>query len=158
MTRAGSAGPCHIYKPTVSIGRYRKYSAIHFAISKKIPIFALSYHYPNMKKSLSRLLTLAVLITVAACLSSCSKKKFSVTGTITEAMDSVLYFENMALDGPKKVDSLVLDANGSFSFTGEAPARPRPSVSVPPIPPWPPSIRSREAIIVPKSRSWPPCR
>ena len=75
-----------------------------------------------MKKSQTSLLTLAVLVTAALCMLSCSKKKFTVTGTITEAADSVLYFENMALDGPQLVDSLVLDADGAFTFTGEAPA------------------------------------
>lgn len=74
-----------------------------------------------MKKSQTSLLTLAVLMTAALCMLSCSKKKFTVTGIITEAADSVLYFENMALDGPQLVDSLVLDADGAFIFTGEAP-------------------------------------
>ncbi len=66
-------------------------------------------------------MTLAAVVAVV-CLASCTQKKFTVTGSISEAKDSVLYFENMALDGPQKVDSVVLDADGAFTFTGEAPA------------------------------------
>lgn len=58
---------------------------------------------------------------IASCIlfaASCSKGKFHVTGTISDAKDSVLYFENMSLDGPVVVDSVKLDADGSFSFSG----------------------------------------
>ena len=57
-------------------------------------------------------------------LASCSKGKFHVEGHITEAKDSVLYFENMSLDGPVVVDSVILDADGAFSFSGERPEAP----------------------------------
>ena len=55
----------------------------------------------------------------AFALVSCNKEGFRVEGNITEAKDSVLYFENMSLDGPVVVDSVKLDADGAFVFTGE---------------------------------------
>ena len=57
-------------------------------------------------------------------LASCGKGKFHVEGHITEAKDSVLYFENMSLDGPVVVDSVKLDADGAFSFSGDRPEAP----------------------------------
>ena len=68
---------------------------------------------------LANLLICAVLL-----LASCSKDKFHVEGNITEAKDSVLYFENMSLDGPVVVDSVILDADGAFSFSGDRPEAP----------------------------------
>ena len=60
----------------------------------------------------------------AFALVSCNKEGFRVEGNITEAKDSVLYFENMSLDGPVVVDSVKLDADGAFVFTGERPEAP----------------------------------
>lgn len=62
---------------------------------------------------------LAVLV-----LTGCGKERFHVEGNITEAKDSILYFENMSLDGPVVVDSMKLDADGAFSFSGERPDAP----------------------------------
>jgi hypothetical protein len=47
----------------------------------------------------------------AFALVSCNKEGFRVEGNITEAKDSILYFENMSLDGPVVVDSVKLDAD-----------------------------------------------
>ena len=55
----------------------------------------------------------------ALAIVSCSKSKFHVEGNITEAKDSVLYFENMSLDGPQIIDSVKLGEDGHFSFSGE---------------------------------------
>jgi len=55
---------------------------------------------------------------------ACSEKKFEVKGEIKEATDSLLYFENMSLEGPVVVDSVKLDANGRFSFSKEASSAP----------------------------------
>lgn len=55
---------------------------------------------------------------------ACSEKKFEVKGEIKEATDSLLYFENMSLEGPVVVDSVKLDANGRFSFSKEATSAP----------------------------------
>ena len=60
----------------------------------------------------------------ALCITSCSDKKFHVSGTISNAQDSLLYFENMSLNGPVTVDSVKLGKDGSFSFDGEAPKSP----------------------------------
>ena len=57
-------------------------------------------------------------------LASCTEKKFHIEGTITGAADSTLIFEQMALDGPHILDSVKLDADGSFTFKGERPAAP----------------------------------
>lgn len=51
---------------------------------------------------------------------SCTNKKFEINGNITEAKDSLLYLENMSLNGPVTVDSVKLDDDGSFSFSEEA--------------------------------------
>lgn len=65
-----------------------------------------------------------ILLVAIFLLASCTKNKFSVEGNITEAKDSVLYFENMSLDGPVVVDSVKLDASGAFSFSGDRPDAP----------------------------------
>lgn len=66
----------------------------------------------------------AVLFAVALALASCSKEKFHINGTITEAKDSILYLENISLDGPVVVDSVKLDETGSFEFSEERPETP----------------------------------
>lgn len=65
-----------------------------------------------------------MLALMAAMLTSCNNKKFHINGTVTEAKDSVLYLENMSLDGPVVVDSVKLDGKGAFSFSGKAPEAP----------------------------------
>ncbi len=60
----------------------------------------------------------------ALCITSCSDEKFHVSGTISNAQDSLLYFENMSLNGPVTVDSVKLGKDGSFSFDGDAPKDP----------------------------------
>ncbi len=57
-------------------------------------------------------------------LTACNERKFHVEGTISGAEDSTLYFENMSLDGPVAVDSVKLSADGTFSFSGNAPEAP----------------------------------
>ena len=52
---------------------------------------------------------------------ACGNGRFKVQGVITEAQDSVVFLENMALDGPQKVDSARLSADGEFSFSCDAP-------------------------------------
>ena len=67
---------------------------------------------------------LAALFLVALSITSCTQKKFHVSGTISDAKDSLLYFENMGLNGPVTVDSVKLGADGSFSFDAKAPDNP----------------------------------
>lgn len=52
-------------------------------------------------------------------LASCNEKQFHVEGTISNAKDSVLYFENIGLAGAEVLDSVKLSEDGSFSFAGE---------------------------------------
>lgn len=66
----------------------------------------------------------AAMLVCGLTLASCSNNKFHVEGEITEAKDSVLYFENMSLDGPVVVDSVKLGNDGRFSFSDEAPTAP----------------------------------
>ena len=55
----------------------------------------------------------------AMVLAACSEKKFHVEGQITDAKDQVLYFENIGLEGAEMLDSVKLDKDGAFSFSGE---------------------------------------
>lgn len=73
-----------------------------------------------MKKTFSSLCACVAALLLTASLTGCDNKKFNVNGTIAEAEDSVLYFENMSLDGPVVVDSVRLDGKGAFSFSGKA--------------------------------------
>lgn len=74
----------------------------------------------NISKTLS---ALAVSLMILGAV-SCSNKKFEVSGNITDAKDSLLYFENMSLNGAVVVDSTKLDADGNFSFAVDAPSAP----------------------------------
>ncbi|MBR6261694.1 MAG: redoxin domain-containing protein [Prevotella sp.] len=71
-----------------------------------------------MKKIIIKTMTMAI---AAIALVSCGNGRFKVQGVITEAQDSVVFLENMALDGPQKVDSARLSADGEFSFSCDAP-------------------------------------
>ena len=66
----------------------------------------------------------ALLVMTALALGSCSKEKFHINGTISEAKDSVLYLENISLDGPVAIDSVKLDESGSFDFSEARPEAP----------------------------------
>lgn len=67
---------------------------------------------------------LAATAAAAIALASCSDGKFHVEGSITSAEDSLLYFEQMTLQGPVTVDSARLGAGGDFSFSAERPEAP----------------------------------
>lgn len=58
----------------------------------------------------------ATTLFLAAAMASCTGDKFHINGNITDAQDSVLYLENMSLNGPVTIDSVKLDASGSFDF------------------------------------------
>ena len=75
-------------------------------------------------KKLSGLFYTAVIGVAVLSLGSCTEKKFNINGIITQAKDSVLYLENMSLNGPKAVDSVKLDENGNFEFKQKAPDAP----------------------------------
>ena len=77
------------------------------------------------KKGLRKLaaqLTVALgIMTWTACSDS---NQFKLEGTITEAAASMLYLEQMGLDGPVLLDSVKLDEKGHFSFAEEASTAP----------------------------------
>ena len=66
----------------------------------------------------------AAIVVAALTIASCNDKKFTVEGQVANAKDSVLYFENVGLEGINTLDSIKLDEGGSFSFSEEAPATP----------------------------------
>ena len=66
-----------------------------------------------MKKYFVLALTILAMV-------SCTEKKFHVEGTITNAKDSLLLFENVGIEDITVVDSVRLGEDGSFSFSGDA--------------------------------------
>ncbi len=79
-------------------------------------------HFLSRMKNLFLNIGFTLLIVIILC--SCNNKKFHVKGTITEAEDSIVYLENMSLDGVVKVDSTKLKSNGNFAFQKKAPQAP----------------------------------
>lgn len=75
----------------------------------------------NMKRNIIRI---AACAAVAAAMTACTEGKFQINGTIQNAKDSVLFLENMSLDGPVKTDSVKLGEDGTFSFSGSKPDAP----------------------------------
>lgn len=67
-------------------------------------------------KLLTKSAVMAALAFVAMGVTSCDQRKFRVEGTITDAKDSTLYFENMSLNGAVAIDSVKLGDDGAFSF------------------------------------------
>ena len=67
---------------------------------------------------------IAAVVLAVMTIASCDNKKFTVEGQITNAKDSVLYFEHVGLEGIDVLDSVKLSDNGSFSFSEEAPTAP----------------------------------
>lgn len=77
-----------------------------------------------MRTTFNKLSVFAVAALAVVLMGSCDNRKFHVDGTIADAKDSVLYFENMSLDGPVTVDSVKLGDDGAFSFSDKAPDAP----------------------------------
>ena len=61
-----------------------------------------------------------MIMVAALALTSCNNKKFHINGNITEAKDSMLYLENISLNGPVKIDSVKLGEDGAFDFQENA--------------------------------------
>ncbi|WP_446189227.1 thioredoxin-like domain-containing protein [Hoylesella enoeca] len=77
-----------------------------------------------MKKTFTRVFSMALFVVAVLNFTACNKQKFNVNGTISEAKDSILYFENMSLNGPEVVDSVRLNADGVFHFSAKATGSP----------------------------------
>ena len=65
---------------------------------------------------ITRLFSVAAIMVAALALTSCNNKKFHINGNITEAQDSMLYLENISLNGPVIIDSVKLGEDGAFAF------------------------------------------
>ena len=63
---------------------------------------------------------LAAVLLAAFSVASCNNNKFTVEGQISGAKDSVLYFENVGIEGINVLDSVKLSDNGEFSFSQAA--------------------------------------
>ena len=74
--------------------------------------------------NIRKLLSATAIVAVALAFAACQEKKFHVEGSIANAKDSTLYFENMSLQGPVTVDSVKLDEDGAFSFSDKCPEAP----------------------------------
>lgn len=66
----------------------------------------------------------AAVVLAALSIASCNNNKFTVEGQIAGAKDSVLYFENVGLEGINVLDSVKLNDNGDFSFSQDATTAP----------------------------------
>jgi hypothetical protein len=75
-----------------------------------------------MKRSISTIFAVSAAVVLTIC--SCTGRSFNVSGTITEAKDSVLYLENMSLNGPVAIDSVKLSESVTFSFSHQTPEAP----------------------------------
>lgn len=62
---------------------------------------------------------MAAVVLAVMAVASCSNNKFKVEGQIANAGDSVLYFENVGLEGIQVIDSVTLSADGAFAFSGD---------------------------------------
>ena len=62
----------------------------------------------------------AAVVLAALSVASCDNNKFTVEGQIANAKDSVLYFENVGLEGINVLDSVKLNEAGDFSFSEAA--------------------------------------
>ena len=69
---------------------------------------------------ISKIYSAAAIMVAALAFTSCNNKKFHINGNITEATDSMLYLENLSLNGPVKIDSVKLGEDGSFAFDENA--------------------------------------
>ena len=66
----------------------------------------------------------AAVILAATTIASCDNNKFHVEGAITNAKDSVLYFENVGIEEVSLLDSVKLGEDGHFSFSEAASTAP----------------------------------
>lgn len=64
------------------------------------------------------------LCALVGLLTACSGNQFKIEGAITGAEDSLLYLEQMSLDGAVKLDSARLSSGGDFCFKGDKPEAP----------------------------------
>ena len=71
------------------------------------------------RKKMKHICKVAAVVLAVMAAASCSNNKFKVEGQIANAGDSVLYFENVGLEGIQVLDSVKLSADGAFAFSGD---------------------------------------
>lgn len=69
---------------------------------------------------MNKIFKAAALCLAAFSMVACNENKFHVDGNISNAADSLLYFENVGLDKVTVVDSVKLGGDGDFSFACNA--------------------------------------
>ncbi len=75
-----------------------------------------------MRTIIKTIINGAAVAVAALFVASCDNSlNFTITGEITQAKDSMLYLDHMALEGVKVIDSLRLDEAGHFDFSVIAP-------------------------------------
>lgn len=96
-------------------------------ISQKNSNFAPKKYFLQQKDKfkqainiMNKILKAAAFFMAATTIVACNESKFHVDGNISEAADSLLYFENVGLDKVTVVDSVKLDKDGDFSFACNA--------------------------------------
>ena len=62
----------------------------------------------------------AAMVIAAMTIASCNDNKFTVEGQISNAKDSILYFENVGIESVNVIDSVKLGDSGDFSFSENA--------------------------------------
>ena len=72
-----------------------------------------------MKNILKTIVASIFVVGITVLMSGCGKEMFHVEGAISNAKDSILYFEHNGLTGFTTVDSVKRDAKGAFSFASD---------------------------------------
>lgn len=70
---------------------------------------------------MNKLISAAAVLAAALAVQSCGERNFRISGSITEAADSLLLLERVGIDGVETVDSARLDKGGSFDFRSANP-------------------------------------
>ncbi len=93
--------------------------ALFFGIPSKFCYFCNKIMM-QMKKTFQSIFFTVAVASAALYTTSCTQKKFHVNGNITQAKDSILYFENIGLNGTTVLDSVRLGQDGAFAFAEKA--------------------------------------
>lgn len=84
----------------------------------------LFYTFAAINSTIMTMKKYAIIALAMLGLASCGDKKFHVTGSVTNAKDSVLYFENVGIEDITVLDSVKLSDGGEFAFSGACPEAP----------------------------------
>jgi hypothetical protein len=91
----------------------------YLAFRSLIRTFAVKNRKKRMKRN--RIMLASAAMTAVLSLASCdNNRKFTVTGEVTNAQDSLLYLENVGIEDIDVIDSVKLGADGQFTLKGNA--------------------------------------